>query len=224
VRERDVAVALNEPTRIIAIRHGQTAWNAEMRMQGQLDTALDALGRWQAEQIVDALDGEAIDAIVSSDLARAMHTARPLAQRRSLAVRRDPALRERSFGVFQGFTYAHIAQHWPEGAARWRARDPDFGANGGETLTSFYQRVIDAAHRLALEFTGQSVVWVTHGGVLDCLHRAAMRVALDAPRSWTLDNASINRLLHTDQGLMLVGWGDVRHLDIAAPSNAASET
>jgi 2,3-bisphosphoglycerate-dependent phosphoglycerate mutase len=212
---------LNEPTRIVAIRHGQTAWNAETRMQGQLDTALDALGRWQAEQLAEALDGEAIDAIVSSDLTRAMETALPLARRRGLPVRGERALRERSFGVFQGFTYAHIAKHWPDGAARWRARDSQFGADGGETLASFYQRVVNAAVRLTTEFAGRSVVWVTHGGVLDCLHRAAMRVALDAPRSWTLDNASINRLLYTDQGLMLVGWGDVRHLD--APTVEARE-
>jgi probable phosphoglycerate mutase len=207
---------LNEPTRIIAIRHGQTAWNAESRMQGQLDTALDALGRWQAEQIAEALDGEAIDAIVSSDLVRAMQTAMPLARRRGLRVRGDRALRERSFGVFQGFTYAHIAKHWPYEAARWRARDAQFGAESGETLERFYERVTGAAHRLAREYAGRSVVWVTHGGVLDCLHRGAMRVALDAPRSWTLDNASINRLLHTDQGLMLVGWGDSRHLEVPA--------
>lgn len=206
------SLALNEPTRIIAIRHGQTAWNAEMRMQGQLDTALDALGRWQAEQLAQALQDEPIDAIVSSDLARAMHTAWPLARRRGLAVRPDPSLRERSFGVFQGFTYEHIAKHWPEGAARWRARDPLYGADGGETLTDFCQRVTTAAERLASEFAGRSVVWVTHGGVLDCLHRAAMRVALDASRTWALDNASINRLLRSDQGLMLVGWGDIGHL------------
>jgi len=195
-----------------------------MRMQGQLDTALDERGRWQAEQLAQALCDEPIDAIVSSDLARAMRTAMPLARMRGLTVQPDPSLRERSFGVFQGFTYAHIAKHWPEGAARWRARDPQFGADGGETLAKFYQRVIDAAERLASEFAGLAVVWVTHGGVLDCLHRAAMRVALDAPRSWTLDNASINRLLHTDQGLMLVGWGDVRHLDAAPLGSAASET
>jgi probable phosphoglycerate mutase len=207
---------LNEPTRIVAIRHGQTAWNAETRMQGQLDTALDALGRWQAKQLAEALDGEAIDVIISSDLARAMQTAFPLARRRGLPVRGDRALRERSFGVFQGFTYAHIARHWPDGAARWRARDPHFGAQGGETLANFHQRVVAAALRLTAEFAGKSMVWVTHGGVLDCLHRAAMRVALDAPRSWTLDNASINRLLYSDQGLMLVGWGDCRHLEVPA--------
>jgi 2,3-bisphosphoglycerate-dependent phosphoglycerate mutase len=205
---------LDEPTRIIAIRHGQTAWNAETRMQGQLDTALDARGRWQAEQLADALHDEPIDAIVSSDLARAMHTALPMARHRGLRVRADPALRERSFGVFQGFTYAQIAQHWPEEAARWRARDAQFAPERGESLNDFYWRVTRAAQRLAREFTGGSVVWVTHGGVLDCLHRAAMRVALNASRTWTLENAVINRLLHSDQGLMLVGWGDSRHLEV----------
>jgi probable phosphoglycerate mutase len=215
---------LNEPTRIIAIRHGQTAWNAETRMQGQLDTALDARGRWQAEQLANALHDEPIDAIVSSDLARAMQTALPLARCLGLHVRADPALRERSFGVFQGFTYAQIARHWPEGTARWRARDAQFGPERGERLDRFYQRVTHAAQRLALEFAGRSVVWVTHGGVLDCLHRAAMRVALDASRTWSLDNASINRLLHTDQGLMLVGWGDIRHLDGPAIAAEANET
>jgi probable phosphoglycerate mutase len=214
---------VKEPTRIVAIRHGQTAWNAETRMQGQLDTALDALGRWQAEQLAHALADEPIDAIVSSDLSRAMHTALPLARKCGLRVQPDPALRERSFGVFQGFTYAHIAKHWPEGAARWRARDEAFAPDSGESLAGFYQRCVEAAQRLAHEFTGRSVVWVTHGGVLDCLHRAATRVALNAPRTWTLDNASINRLLHGDQGLMLVGWGDIGHLEAQAQSAAAGE-
>jgi probable phosphoglycerate mutase len=207
---------LNDVTRIIAIRHGQTAWNAETRMQGQLDTALDERGRWQAQQLAQALAHEAIDVIVSSDLSRAMDTAAPLARARSMPVQRERGLRERSFGTFQGFTYADIARHWPEDTARWRAREAEFAPPSGESLMAFYDRCVSAAQRLVAQHAGRSVVWVTHGGVLDCLYRAATRVALDAPRTWTLDNASVNRLLHGDQGLMLVGWGDVRHLD--APS------
>jgi len=207
---------LQEATRIVAIRHGQTAWNAEMRMQGQLDTALDARGRWQAQQLAQALAHETVDAIVASDLSRAMATATPLAEARGLRVQREPGLRERSFGVFEGFTYADIERHWPDDIARWRARDPTFAPPRGERLASFYERCLDVANRLAARHAGRAVVWVTHGGVLDCLYRAATRVALDAPRTWTLDNASVNRLLHGDQGLMLVGWGDVGHLDTAA--------
>src|SRR5262245_38613966 len=184
-----------------------------MRMQGQLDTALDAQGRWQAQQLAPALAHEPIDAIVASDLSRAMQTAAPLAQARGLRVRAERGLRERCFGHFEGFTYAGIERHWPADTARWRARDPAFAPPHGESLADFYARCVEVAQRLADELEGRTVVWVTHGGVLDCLYRAAARIALDAPRTWTLDNASINQLLHVDQGLMLVGWGDVRHLD-----------
>ena len=184
-------------------------------MQGQLDTALDAQGRWQAQQLAQALAHEPIDALVASDLTRAMHTAAPLAAARGLRVHSEPGLRERCFGVFEGFTYADIARHWPDEAARWRARDPAFAPPGGESLAAFYERCTSVAHRLADRHAGRTVVWVTHGGVLDCLYRAATRVAVDAPRTWALDNASVNRLLHGNQGLMLVGWGDIAHLDAA---------
>jgi probable phosphoglycerate mutase len=204
---------LKEATRIIAIRHGQTAWNAETRMQGQLDTALDSLGRWQAQQLAQALAHEPIEAIVASDLSRAMQTAAPLAGARGLRVQPERGLRERCFGVFEGFTYADIARHWPDDAARWRARDPTFAPARGESLLDFYERCVAVAEQLVAEHAGRVMVWVTHGGVLDCLYRAATRMALDASRTWALDNASINRLLHGDQGLMLVGWGDTRHLD-----------
>jgi probable phosphoglycerate mutase len=187
-----------------------------MRMQGQLDTALDALGRWQAQQLARALAHEPIDFIVTSDLSRAMQTAAPLAHAKKLRVRPERGLRERCFGVFEGFTYADIARHWPDDTARWRARDPSFAPARGESLAGFYERCVDVAHRLADEHAGRVIAWVTHGGVLDCLYRAAVRIALDAPRTWALDNASINRLLHVDQGLMLVGWGDIRHLDTPA--------
>lgn len=190
-------------------------------MQGQLDAALDAQGRWQAQQLAQALAHEPIDALVASDLSRAMHTAAPLAAARGLRVYSEPGLRERCFGVFEGFTYADIARHWPNETARWRARDPAFAPPRGESLAAFYERCIGVARRLADRHAGRTVVWVTHGGVLDCLYRAATRIALDAPRTWALDNASVNRLLHGDQGLMLVGWGDVAHLD--APTVATRE-
>jgi probable phosphoglycerate mutase len=142
-----------------------------------------------------------------------MQTAAPLADARGLRVRAERGLRERCFGVFEGFTYADIARHWPDETARWRARDATFAPQRGESLAGFFERCLGVAERLAGAYAGRAVVWVTHGGVLDCLYRAAARVTLDAPRTWTLDNASINRLLHGDQGLMLVGWGDVHHLD-----------
>jgi probable phosphoglycerate mutase len=200
-------------TRVVAVRHGETVWNAEMRMQGQLDTALSARGRWQAERAARSLAEEGIEAIFASDLARAYDTAQALATRLGLPITTDVGLRERSFGIFQGHLYAEIDARWPEQAARWRHHDPDFGPEEGETLRAFSARAVDACTRIAAANAGRSIAIVTHGGVLDCLYRAAAGVDLSAPRSWELGNAAINRLLYTPRGFTLVGWSDTAHLE-----------
>lgn len=195
-----------------------------MRMQGQLDTTLDATGLRQAEQVAEALRGEAIDHIIASDLQRTMLTATPLARALGHPITPEPGLRERCFGEFQGHSYADIDRLWPEGALRWRQRDPLYAPHGGESLVDFNARCVATAERLCVTYPGTTMVWFTHGGVLDCLYRAAARIGLDAPRSWPLGNAAINRLLFSDLGLMLVSWGDSRHLDPAqASASGANE-
>lgn len=202
-----------QPTRILAIRHGETAWNVEGRIQGQLDVPLDATGRWQVRRLALALAEEDIAAVYSSDLLRAFETAQAVARGRDEPIVTDVGLRERGFGEFEGLSYAEINRRWPEMAERWRRRDPDFGAPGGETLRDFHDRTIAAATRLAARHPGRTIALVAHGGVMDSLYRAAARLALDAPRSWQLGNAAINRLLYTPQGFSLVGWSDTHHLD-----------
>ncbi|MGZ5184785.1 MAG: histidine phosphatase family protein [Caldimonas sp.] len=200
-------------TRVVAIRHGETVWNAEMRMQGQLDTALSERGRWQAGRVAEALAGEGIEAIFASDLARAFDTAQAIAARTGAPVTADRGLRERSFGAFQGYTYAEIDRFWPAEAARWRRHDPEFGPDGGETLREFAARAVAACTRIAASRPGRSIAIVSHGGVLDCLYRAASGIALGAARSWELGNAAVNRLLYTPRGFTLVGWSDTAHLE-----------
>jgi probable phosphoglycerate mutase len=202
-----------EVTRIVAVRHGETVWNAEMRMQGQLDTALSERGRRQAARAAEALADEGIEAIVSSDLVRALDTAKAIAGVVGLPVATDPGLRERSFGVFQGYTYAEIDTRWPVEAARWRRHDPAFAPDGGESLVDFYARAVAAVTAIAARARGRSILVVTHGGVLDCLYRAASGLGLDPPRSWELGNAAINRLLFTGEHFTLVGWSDIAHLE-----------
>jgi len=199
-------------TRIVAVRHGETVWNAEMRMQGQLDTALSARGQRQAQRTATALVDEGIEAIVSSDLVRASATAAAIAAAIGLPVTTDAGLRERHFGVFQGWTYAEIDARWPDAAARWRHHDPTFAPEGGESLIEFDARAVAAMTRIAAAARGRTIAVVTHGGVLDCLYRAATGLALDAPRSWQLGNAAINRVLFTGERFTLVGWSDTSHL------------
>ncbi|MDP4301676.1 histidine phosphatase family protein [Leptothrix discophora] len=203
----------DQTTRILAIRHGETAWNRDNRIQGFLDIALNDNGLAQAERLAESLADEAIDAVYSSDLQRAHATALPLARPRGLTVQLDLRLRERSFGVFEGRSFAELEALYPEETLRWRRRDPDFGPQGGERLVDFDARCIAAIARLAERHRGGCIAVVSHGGVMDCLYRAATRLSLDAPRTWTVANASINRVLHTPDGYSLIGWGDTSHLD-----------
>jgi 2,3-bisphosphoglycerate-dependent phosphoglycerate mutase len=145
-------------------------------------------------------------------LSRAWQTAHAIARAQGLEVRPDEALRERAFGRFEGLSWDEIHQGYPEEATRWRRRDPDFAVGGGESLLAFSARCVQAARRICDAHRGESIALVAHGGVLDCLYRAATRVSLEAPRSWQLGNASINRLLATADGFSLVGWNDDGHL------------
>jgi len=203
----------DEVTRIVAVRHGETDWNAQMRMQGQLDTDLSERGRWQAARAAEALAGEGIEAIFASDLARAFDTAQAIAAVIGLPISTDRALRERSFGIFEGHSYAEIDARWPDDAARWRRHEPAFEPEGGESLIEFSARAVAAVTRIAEGSRGRTILVVSHGGVLDCLYRAAAGLDLSAPRSWELGNAAINRLLFTGERFTLVGWADTAHLD-----------
>ncbi|KAF1048370.1 histidine phosphatase family protein [Xylophilus sp.] len=213
---------MEEPTRIIAIRHGETAWNVDTRIQGHLDIPLNDTGRWQARQVGSALAGEDIAAIYASDLQRARHTAEAVGAAAGIAVTPEPGLRERGFGVFEGRTFAEIEATLPEQARRWRTRDPHFEPEGGESLVRFRERITGVAHRLAARHPGQLIVLVGHGGVMDVLYRAATGQEIQAPRTWHLGNAAINRLLWTPGGLTLVGWADTQHLQTGTLDESAA--
>src|SRR5258708_2650508 len=127
-------------TRLCLVRHGETAWNAEARVQGQLDVPLGETGLAQARAVASALRSESFSAIYSSDLMRARQTAAPAAKRLGLEVFLDPRLRERHYGVFQGMTYAEAKERVPEGYARFRAKDPQYDFATGESLSRFNRR------------------------------------------------------------------------------------
>jgi len=210
-------------TRIIAIRHGETAWNVDTRIQGQLDIPLNDTGRWQARRLGQAVADEGIVAIYASDLLRAYETARAVADGTGCDIVTDKGLRERHFGEFEGHTWKEIEERWPAESERWRKRDLDFAPAGGESLRQFYARSVEAATRLAAAHPGQTIAFVAHGGVMDCLYRLASRIDLQAPRSWQLGNASINRLLYTPEGFTLVGWSDTFHLDDETARDESSD-
>ncbi|MFZ4478487.1 MAG: histidine phosphatase family protein [Rhodoferax sp.] len=202
-----------QATRIIVLRHGETAWNVDARIQGRLDIGLNRTGRWQARRAAQALADETIDAIYSSHLLRAWQTADAIASATGQAAQRVEALCERGFGVFEGKTFAQIEVLWPEQALCWRKRDPQWSPEGGESLHELRLRIVAATIELAQRHLGRQIVLVAHGGVLDVLYRAATGQDLQTPRTWNLGNATLNRLLWTPEGLTLIGWADTRHLE-----------
>ena len=200
-------------TRIVAVRHGETAWNVDTRIQGHLDIPLNNTGLWQAEQLGQALAGESFAAIYTSDLQRAHATAQAVARTTGAPLQAVQGLRERSFGHFQGRMFAEIEAELPDDARRWRKRDPHYAPEGGESLVALRERIAHTVTALAAPHAGEQILLVAHGGVLDVLYRLATRQETQAPRTWQLTNAAINRLLWTPDGLTLIGWADTQHLD-----------
>lgn len=203
-------------TTILLIRHGETAWNAEKRLQGYLDIPLNAEGARQAALLGAALASERIDHIVSSDLQRARQTAEAIAGPRGMPVGADPALRERCYGGFEGLLYSEIATRFPLEFAAWQARDVDAelppGTNQGETFRRFYERVTGAILGQAAAHPGRTIALVAHGGVLECAYRAALGLPLETPRDFKVLNASVNRFVVEGARMRLVSWGEVDHL------------
>ncbi|MGN6668051.1 MAG: histidine phosphatase family protein [Trinickia sp.] len=210
------------PTQVLFIRHGETSWNRVKRIQGHIDIPLAETGIRQAQRLAqrlmkEARDGARLDAIYSSDLQRAQQTAQPAAAALGIAPRLVEALRERSYGVFQGHDSEEIAQRYPDDYARWQTRDPGFAPAGGESVRAFYHRIVHAVAAIVANHPGGRIACVTHGGVLDCVYRHARGLTLDAPRDYALLNTSVNTVEFDEDGRATVlQWADVAHLDGAS--------
>ena len=143
-------------TTFLLARHGETDWNAQRRVQGHSDTPLNETGRAQAVALATTLEGTELDAIYSSDLARARETARVVADRLGLPVRQLPELRERNFGSWEGLTDTEILERFPD------AKSGTWG--DGETKEEMTKRVLRALRRIADAHPSGRVLVVTHGG------------------------------------------------------------
>ncbi|HTS53439.1 MAG TPA: histidine phosphatase family protein [Burkholderiales bacterium] len=199
-------------TEFIVLRHGETAWNAEGRIQGHLDSPLNEEGLAQALLVGDRVGHESFSQLYSSDLGRALQTAQPIADRSGRPVLPDARLRERNLGLFQGHTGEQCERRWPQHYARFRSRDPDQVIPAGESARQLYERVRDVFAALASEHMGERLVVVTHGGVLDALYRFVRGLPLEQPRDFPIYNASLN-VVHLDGARWSIArWGDISHL------------
>lgn len=200
-------------TRLCLVRHGETAWNAERRLQGHLDVPLNEVGLEQARVTAEALVAHPFSAVYCSDLARARATAQATAIRVGRIPTTLTGLRERHYGAFQGLTYDEAAARFPQAYARFVRREIDFAIpEGGESLRAFSRRVSATLDEIAHRHAGERILIVTHGGVLDVAHRLATGKALDAPRDFDIPNAALNWIEHRGGTWNLIAWAERSHL------------
>ena len=150
-------------TTLLLVRHGETDWNAEGRLQGQTDRPLSDFGRRQARQLAEQLEGEELEAIYSSDLARARETAQIVGDRVGLPVELDVDLREKDWGTWEGLT----------------AVERDRVEFVGESTQAHQERMLRALARISAQHSdGGTVLVVTHGGSMRRVQTAALGMAL----------------------------------------------
>lgn len=200
-------------SRLILIRHGETEWNLEGRIQGYHgDSPLTANGQAQARRLAARLATEGLRTLHASDSGRTRQTADPIAAALNIEVVFDAALRERDYGEFEGWTYLELERKQPEAYRKFRSRDPEYAPPGGESGARFRDRIIAALERVAAAARDGQAAVVTHGGVLGVAYRHVSGASADSRRDYSLHNASINRILVSGGRWSLEGWGDVAHL------------
>lgn len=208
-----------ERTQVIIVRHGQTHWNIAGIRQGHLDSPLTETGIAQAQALARRLAQERFSALFSSDLGRAVQTARMISDVTGHEIHTDARLRERNLGIFQGLNGEEIKAKYPDEYRLHRSVGPDYVIPGGESVRQQVERNVAFLNNVAQKHTGETLVIVTHGGVLSGFFRHALAISLEAPRRFEFMNASVNVFVYEDGNWMLRTWGDVSHL----ASGAATE-
>ena len=209
---QEIPTSSSPVTRICLVRHGETEWNAERRIQGQTDIGLNAIGKQQAEAAGRWLSSKKIDVLYSSDLQRAWVTAEAIGRAVGLRPMATPEMRERRYGVFEGLTYAEAQQRFPEGYAAFEGRNADYNFENGESLLEMFERVTTRLQLIADAHPGQTVVIVLHGGVLDIINRFVRRNSLEVSRDFLIPNAGLNWISTVDGQWTLDSWGETNHL------------
>ena len=200
-------------SRLILIRHGETVWNRERRMQGQADSPLSDTGVRQARLLARRMKAIDFSSLYCSDSGRAHHTARCVAEETGHPLIVDRRLRERHFGVFEGLTGPEMQARHPEAYVQFKSRDPHYAVPGGESAAAFRDRALACLTEIAGRHADELVVIVTHGLVCDIAYRAANGIDLMAPRDFDLVNAGLNHFRFANGAWHVDAWGDAGHLD-----------
>jgi alpha-ribazole phosphatase len=200
-------------TRLLLVRHGETLWNHEGRLQGQTDVELSPFGREQAMRLRDRLTIEHLATAYSSDLRRCWDTASIALDGRDVPLQAEPALREIHLGAWQGRTWEELRREDPAQRAYVEADTAHRAPPGGETRGDVQRRIVASVLGIAARHTEATVLVVSHGGALRALLCWALAADLLASRRIELDNCGLSILHLRRDAPLLQLWNDASHLD-----------
>jgi 2,3-bisphosphoglycerate-dependent phosphoglycerate mutase len=199
-------------TEFLLIRHGETLYNSQGRMQGLIDSPLTDIGIRQAKAAAGALSGKTFEAVYSSPLGRARKTAEIISQPLDCPLHFDPDLQERNMGIFQGLTTKEAASRFPDDFVIFKSHDPDYIIPNGESFRQKDDRGIECMRQIAKKHPGGKVVVITHGGILDAIFRHTLFISLDQQRRYSIFNCAFNSIEIEGDSWRLITWGDMNHL------------
>lgn len=197
---------------LILVRHGETEWNRTGRCQGVADIDLNHNGKKQVKELGDALKGETISAIYSSDLKRALETARGIASHHKLTVNIDKDLREMDQGELEGLSFSEIRERYDHVLKQWRESPETLTLPKGESLTKLQERALRAFNKIHARHIGETIVVVSHNLTITTLLCKFTGVGLKGFRNFNLKAACKNHLRCGEDGVEIEILNDVSHL------------
>jgi len=199
-------------TEIILIRHGETEWNSQKRMQGHSNSDLSEVGRGQIQALGELMKNVSFDHIYSSDSLRTRQTAEAITQYSGHTLQFDQRIREKNLGVFEGLTSTEAKERHPEVYRLFKTAGANYVIDEGESTQQLLERALEFIEEIRLRHPQERVVMVTHGGVVRVLMKHALGLSIDAPTRFIIKNTGIFGLIWNENWLV-TQMGGVYHLE-----------
>ncbi|MEC8980501.1 MAG: histidine phosphatase family protein [SAR324 cluster bacterium] len=199
-------------TEIILIRHGETEWNSQKRMQGHSNSDLSEVGMGQIQALGELMKNVSFDHIYSSDSLRTRQTAEAITQYSGHTLQFDQRIREKNLGVFEGLTSTEAKERHPEIYRLFKTAGANYVIDEGESTQQLLERALEFIEEIRLRHPQERVVMVTHGGVVRVLMKHVLGLSIDAPTRFIIKNTGIFGLIWNENWLV-TQMGGVSHLE-----------
>ena len=199
-------------TEIILIRHGETEWNLQQRMQGHSNSDLSSVGQAQIQALGQWMKNVPFNYIYSSDSLRAKQTAEAITQFSGHELKIDLRLREKNLGVFEGLTSEEASERHPEVFRLFKTEGSKYVIDEGESTQQLQDRALEIVEEIRIKHPEDRVLLVTHGGFIRVVMKHSLGLSLETPTRFLIRNTGVFRLVWEDKWIVSQ-MGGVSHLE-----------